>query len=275
MFQVACFAVTPTKTDEVNPFWAYANLTVASFKRLDPKTRALLLTVKKSKIPKGLLFDKVCRSGNIRDESQRLMMDELLGWLDFVRSDLFDRPTVLIDPDLLYQNNLMTAFQVNFDIGLTWRNVLDAPEPTEFSQTANRQPYNAGVIFLNPQRKDRVIYFFEACLSELSCMDEKYWGWFGDQEAIINAAGRQGHLDFEPQTWEHGGVKFQSFPSDIYNYSQPWEPSGQYQLIHFPSPSIIHFKGERAKLMFRYAEEFLNMRFHPDRKSPGGMRIMS
>ena len=168
----------------------------------------------------------------------------------------------------------MAVFQVSFDIGLTWRDVSDAPDPVDFSQTANRQPYNAGVIFLSPERKDRVIRFFETCLSELMSMEEKYWGWFGDQAAIINAAGRQGHLDFEPQAWEHGGVKFQSFPSDIYNYSQPWEPSGQYQLTHFPLPSIIHFKGVRAELMFRYAKEFLNMRFQPDRRSPGGMKIV-
>ena len=111
----------------------------------------------------------------------------------------------------------MIAFQAGFDISLTYRNVFDSSVPTEFSQTASRQPYNASLIFLHPQRQKREIYFFANCLSGLSCMDEKYQGRFGDQEAIINGVGRQGHHDYKPQRREHGTVKFQSFPRNISN----------------------------------------------------------
>ena len=49
MFQVVCFGVPPVDQSRTGHFWAYANLTVASFKLQQPNLRAILLTLKKKK----------------------------------------------------------------------------------------------------------------------------------------------------------------------------------------------------------------------------------
>ena len=273
LFQIVCFGVPPVDQSKTGHFWAYANLTVASFKLQQPNLRAILLSLKKAKVPKGLLFDKIQRSGNPRHLSQGLMVDELECWLHFVKSTLFDRPTILIDPDLLYQHDITAVFKKRFDIGLTWRDVRDDPKPTTFNTAFKNHPFNAGVIFLNPARKSKVIAFFETCLTLLQAMDKEFWKWYGDQEAILKTSGRENNLAFEPNYWEYNGIKFKSFLCEDYNFSQPYVPNGRYILSHYNSPYIVHFKGKRSILMFEYAQKYLGIKLSSDKKSPGGVKI--
>ena len=273
MFQIVCFAVPPAKTLGNSTFWAYTNLTLASFKKLNSKVRAILLTKKKAPIPKGLLFDKVLRSHNASATAHGLMVDELNCWVDFVKSDLFDRPTILIDPDLLCQHDISSIFEDPFDIGLTWRDVSDEPTPETFSEIYRTQPFNAGVIFLRPYRKAIVINFFENCFDSLENMDQSFWAWYGDQEALLHASGKDHKFNPNPDTWHHNGTVFKAFPCDLFNFSQPYTKTGDYKLQCFNEPHIVHFKGERSKLMFRYAQEFLGISLAHDRKQPGGIKI--
>jgi len=274
MFQIACFSTPPADKRELEYFWAYLNLTAASFKFHSPKTRTILLTTQPAEVPEGLNIDRIHRLPESDRLNKGLMVDEVQGWLDFVKSDLFDRPTILVDPDLLLQRDPAEAFEQDFDVGLTWRDISNFRKPRNFNETANEQPINAGMISLNPGRKDAVIRFFERCLEDLLSLDSKYWNWYGDQECLHSASGSKSDNRYMPDIRDVGGVRVRHFLCNEYNFSQPFLPDGSPNPSHFPEPHIIHFKGYRKHLMFQYANNFLGIQFQQDEKAPGTIRIL-
>ena len=273
MFQIACFSVPPVDPREKKHFWAYLNLTVASFKFFSPEIRTLLLTTKRAKLPKGLAIDRVQRLPESVRLKKGLMVDEFQGWLEFVKSDLFDRPTILVDPDLVLQRDPSAVFEEDFDVGLTWRDISEFGKPKDFNEHANGQPINAGVIFLNPKRKDAVINFFEKCLADLMSLEPDFWKWYGDQESLQRVSGVAEKIEYQPEILDIDGVRIRQLLCDEYNFSAPNLANGNPNTAHFPNPYIIHFKGFRKQIMFPYATQYLGMRMQQDKKSPGEIKI--
>lgn len=273
MFQIACFAVPPKNPEERKVFWAYLNLTAASFKALDPEIRTVFLTAGQEKPPQGLHIDRVKKLPRKTRLNKGLMVDELQGWLDFANSDLFDRPTILVDPDLLAQRRLDDVFEEDFDVGLTWRAVDETRQFTDFAQHGNTQHINAGVVFLNPRRKDAVVRFFEACLADLLSLEAPFWQWYGDQEVLQRVSGVGADKAYHPEIRDIDGVRIRQFPCQDYNFSPPYLPSGQPCANHYPDPCIVHFKGRRKGVMFHYAQHYLGMNLQHDQKAPGRVRI--
>ena len=273
MYQTACFIVPPVQTEEAKHFWAYANLTAKSFKRETPDVRNILLTTKAAKIPRRLAFDTVQRLAEDIRMDKGLMVDECQGWLEFVRSELFNRPTILIDPDLILQKDPIHVFAEDFDVGLTWRVPTADPTSGEPFVIGAAQPINAGVIFLNSERKAAVVNFFKRCLDDLMTLPADYWKWYGDQESLLRVTGVNSFEQFEQIITTPDGTRIKFFHCRDYNHTPDSDPAGRPILTYAPDPYIVHFKGLSKRIMFQYAEQFIGMRFQHDRKAPGGVRI--
>lgn len=273
MFQIACFSVPPVNPREKKHFWAYLNLTAASFKYFSPEIRTLLLTTKRAKIPKGLVVDRVQRLPESMRLKKGLMVDEFQGWLEFVKSDLFDRPTILVDPDLVLQRDPSAVFEEDFDVGLTWRDISGFAKPKDFNEHANTQQINAGVIFLNPKRKEAVVHFFEKCVVDLLSLNPDFWQWYGDQESLQRVSDVGDEFEYQPEIKDVDGVRIRQFLCDEYNFSAPNLPNGNPNTAEFSDPYIVHFKGFRKQIMFPYAAQYLGIRMQQDKKAPGGVKI--
>ena len=273
MFQIACFSVPPVDPREKKHFWAYLNLTASSFKFFSSKIRTLLLTTKRAKIPKGLAFDRVQRLPESVRMKKGLMVDEFQGWLEFVKSDLFDRPTILVDPDLILQRDPSAVFEEDFDVGLTWRDISGLIKSKDFNEHANTQQINAGVIFLHPKRRGSVIRFFESCVDDIMSLEPEFWQWYGDQESLRRVSGIGNKIEYQPEIKDVDGVLIRQFLCDEYNFSAPNLSNGNPNTAHFPDPYIVHFKGFRKQIMFPYAAQYLGIRMQKDKKSPGEIKI--
>jgi hypothetical protein len=275
MYQTACFVVPPDKPQEVAHFWAYANLTAKSFKRVTPGVRNILLTTADARVPSRLGFDAIHRLDRGERIGKGLMVDEIQGWLSFTRSELFDRPTVLIDPDLLLQADPLPVFTCEFGIGLTWREPTADPASGKPFKVGAAQPINAGVLFLSPERKDAVISYFARCLDDVLSLPEDYWRWYGDQESLLRVSGVKSLQDFAAPVIHSGDTRLRFFHCRDFNRSPEIDAAGNPVLTFFPDACIVHFKGLTKRIMFEYAERFLGMRFERNRKWPGGVRILS
>lgn len=239
----ACFAIPPSAHQEADFFWAIWRTMARSVRRLHANSaRILLLTSRNAVIPSDVDRDHDLRLTSIEEHS-RLMTAELECWCQFTRHELFDQPTILIDPDLLVQRNLFDAFNEKFDVGLTWRIEPGIPHPI-----------NAGVILLDPTRRERVTDFFTALVERLQVLPPKFHQWYGDQEALTDLVGPElFQRGTPPRRIKVGRTTVRLFSADTFNYSAPYGS----EHAHAPDAHIVHFKGKRKHAMAGYARDYL------------------
>mgnify|MGYP002633268054 CR=1 FL=1 len=273
MTQVACFAIPPENPEEAWAFWAYPNLTVHSFKREIEGLRAVLITSADAVVPKGLAFDAVHRVPDDSGQATGLMIAELRSWHHFTESNLFDRPTILIDPDLILVRNPFDVFDGSFDVGLTWRELVKPVPGSAPGEIGDQQPINAGVVFLNADRPEKVAEFMRRCYEDLLTLEPHYWRWYGDQESLLRASGMAGRREFDDHPVDVDGIRVRFLPCARYNYSPLISVDGEFMQFDEPDPMIVHFKGERKRHMHQYAIDELGMRMKHDNKAPGNVRI--
>ncbi len=122
--------------------------------------------------------------------SKEPMFERVATMLAFVRSNLFDCPSVFLDSDAFTLSSLSHLFANDFDIALTHRNIY------------GQMPLNEGVIFANNIDRKRVVMFFESYLAsylslekstELAEIYSNLRRWRGGQLSL-NAAGSGGQV---------------------------------------------------------------------------------
>jgi len=152
------------------------------------------------------------------DEVRRLPYDGYL--MKFRLKHLADWPheqALILDTDVIVKADVSDVFDQPFDLALTRRS---KPEMSaDGVDMAKRHPYNCGVMF------SRSPAFWLECYRWLQDAKPKLWGWWGDQEAVINVAPRYNILDL---------------PVEEFN----WSPSGPEELS---DARIWHYKGAIRK----------------------------
>lgn len=166
------------------------------------------------------------------------MFERVLSMAAYVRSALFDQPTVFLDSDAFLLRPIHNLFCNRFDVGLTHRSIM------------GQMPVNEGVIFannLNPQSVQNVFNSYLA--SYLSIESDKgiaaiYSGlrrWRGGQLSI-NALGNGGQV-YSSGVSVRSSSRVAHLPCSVYNLSQITE---QEVAPSLPTRSaILHLKGPR------------------------------
>lgn len=242
----ACFSIPPSDPGRAGSHWSIWDLMTRSIRKIhSADSKILLLTGFGVEIPPAVDQDCILRLTAILDV-ERLMLAELECWSAFAASDDFAQPTVFIDHDILVQRDVSEIFDQSFDVGVTWRPRGGSPHPI-----------NAGVLFLDPSRRDRVRDFFYRLLSCAQSLPTEFWRWYGDQEALEKVLGA-GHFrrDKPPRRIKVGSTTIRPFPAQQFNYSATYGS----EHLHAPEPHIVHFKGKRKAAMAQYAGEFLDLR---------------
>jgi hypothetical protein len=180
-------------------------------------------------------------------DHSRLMLSRSLAQLACVEASDFARPLVLLDSDILLNGSLQALFAEDFDVALTWR----------FNKT---MPINGGLIVLHNRRPEVARTFFRRFLQ---CYQERHVGgdnagWYGDQLALQELVGLDWKQAAAQPRIERGGVRIRLLPCDTWNFS----PDNSLAAIGngLPDKFVLHFKGQRKRLMEPFWTTFLEPR---------------
>ena len=190
---------------------------------------------------------------HVDPNSVPLMYSRLVAQVDYIRSNNFASDMVFLDSDILINSNLESLFKQDFDIALTIRDL-------------EIMPVNWGVMLVSKNGGQNVIDFFEKILT---IFKEKYFTgdvFWRDQYALMDAIGRDNFFNRSSDVICVDGVKILLIPCDTYNFSPDNNLSkSTYSSIAFElrKKQIIHFKGERKKLMYPYWKCYLSHREQP------------
>ncbi len=182
-----------------------------------------------------------------------LMFSRLVAQIDYIKSNNFSSDMVFLDSDILINANLESIFEKEFDIALTIRDL-------------DIMPVNWGVMLVSQNAGQHVIKFFEKILT---IFKEKYFTgdvFWRDQYALMDAIGRDSFFNRSSDIICIDGVKILLIPCNTYNFSPDNHLSkSTFSSIAFElkQKQIIHFKGERKKLMYPYWKCYLSHREQP------------
>jgi hypothetical protein len=175
-------------------------------------------------------------------DPDRVMFSRMLSQIDYLDRRAATDDVAFVDSDMIINASLATVFAEDFDIALSYRN---NPE----------MPINGGVIFVKGGRAAAAARLLRRVCQSYA---DKFFAqahWWGDQRALIDVIG---HDRFARRTSDRltvDGVKVRLLPCERYNFS----PENELRAIARPlrDKVILHFKGERKRLMPLYWQAHL------------------
>ncbi len=176
------------------------------------------------------------------------MFERVATMLAYVKSKLFDQPTLFLDSDAFLLRPAHNIFANNFDIGLTHRNI------------HGQMPINEGVIFANNTNPSGTIKFFESYLasylaiensSEIAKIYKNLRRWRGGQLSINSAANGGNVYQSGITIGKLDNLKIAYLPCASHNLSEIEEPEIVPTLRN--RALILHLKGPRKHWVARLA----------------------
>jgi hypothetical protein len=178
-------------------------------------------------------------------DPDRVMYSRVQGQIEYLRHYAGVSPVVFLDSDIIVNTDLTPLLSEEFDVALTYR---DHP----------RTPLNGGVLITKGGSRGNGLRFMERLRS---IYDEQFSSarrWWGDQRALIAAVGHDRFAQRTSDSIEVDGTRIRLLPCDPYNFS----PANAADAIaeELGDKLILHFKGERKRLMPHYWANYLEKR---------------
>jgi lipopolysaccharide biosynthesis glycosyltransferase len=170
-------------------------------------------------------------------DPDRVMYSRLLAQIEYLQRHADGESVAFLDADMIVNANFDALLADDFDIALTYRSDPD-------------MPLNGGVILVRAGRQAAAIRFLEQVRAIYA---ERFFAaahWWGDQHALIAAVGSERFARRIGDRLTVGGVKLRFLPCDQYNFSPENDPAAVARPL--PDKAILHFKGERKRLMPGY-----------------------
>lgn len=170
----------------------------------------------------------------------RLMPWILEATAQFVRSDAFDRDTVLADVDQLIFRDLAPWFQRATDLTVLVR------VTEKHTTNGDGMPVLNGVQWLNPKGKERLIGFYDRVRAVARTLPEKLQRWGADTEAL-----RQVLEPIELGIHERAGAYVRMVDADqvleAFSTDQiRWLSEGR---LPWPTRAVVDFRWKRKRFM--------------------------
>lgn len=198
-----------------------------------------------------------------------IMYDRTRAQVGYLRKHPLDHPVLFLDSDILLTGSLRHLLEGDFDVALTFRD--------------NREmPLNGGLLLANCRRPEVTRRFFERFLGVFEALDDTERKWFGDQRALFAVIGiPAGDLlrDDAHTVTLTDGTRIRMLPARRHNHS----PKNRLSEIvkPFENVDVLHFKGERKRLMQPYFDVHLRhlesrwWRFGESRRTKAARRSLS
>lgn len=266
------FHVSPASGSEVHPnqtlrhreYMSMIDMMFASARLIDRSARTVVLTDSNTDFSLcSTPIDAIVRTDI---DAGKLMLERTCSQLSYIETSTFSAPIVILDSDILINAPLKPIFDVDFDVALTWR-------------ASKVQPINGGFLILNNRRPDVSRRFFQKFSSIYLERYAEQAAWYGDQLALRDCVGLSLTELRKHTLLEVDGCRILLLPCDSHNFS----PDNKYTEIQADRPEkvVLHFKGERKRLMAPYwhawlkprrsFSPFVHLRAKQERKSLAGL----
>jgi hypothetical protein len=154
--------------------------------------------------------------------------------------------TVFLDSDVAVNAEPSPIFSEDFDVGLTYRPLVEAP-------------FNGGVIFVGPgEAGEKFFASALACYEALArspaiaaLYPEDLRAWWGDQFALAALVGWRALAECRGNTLRVEGARVRIFPCETHNHVIEGREYGADELA---AKYFIHFKGPRKPMMDLYLQ---------------------
>jgi hypothetical protein len=208
--------------------------------KVNPRSRVILLT--DQAFLTGLLEHRRLSIIRMPINTKEPMFERVATMYAYVKSTLFDQPSVFLDSDAFLLRSVNNLFANNFDIALTHRNIY------------GQMPINEGVIFANNIKKSQVVRFFESYLAsylsleqstELATIYSNLRRWRGGQLSLNSASAGGQVYSTGLQSSGSSAIKIAFLPCAQYNLSEINEHEIDHRLKM--RTLILHLKGTARK----------------------------
>lgn len=228
--------IAPTLTFFENPL-SMIDVAFKSCELFHPGCKKIVLTDSKTKISLDQSIE-IFRFDFIH--SNEPAYTRLKAQIEFLKTFEESSNILFIDYDMLINEKLDEIFKIPFDVGLTYRlnNVL---------------LFNGGVLFISEGHRKAACRFLQNIKWNLEIHHKHYSIWGGFQISLLTYIGWQNFFYRKSSIIEVKGFKIAFFPTKKYNYT----PASD-DLIQYPDKFILHFKGDKKKLMLLYWNQYLN-----------------
>jgi hypothetical protein len=204
--------------------------------KTNPRSRVFLLTDYEFLLDQSQ-HSRLCVS-RLELNNSEPMFERVLTMAAYVRSELFDQPTIFLDSDAFLLRPIHNLFANRFDVALTHRSII------------GQMPINEGVIFANNIQPGSVQSAFDSYLASyisveedqnLALLYQNLRRWRGGQLSV-NSMGQGGQRYFTGWRRQRG-INFANLPCAIYNLSQISEAEINTNIIR--RAMVLHLKGNR------------------------------
>ncbi len=178
-------------------------------------------------------------------DSDSVMYSRLVAQIDYLRNHAGNEAVAFLDSDMILNGPLWPQQGQEFDVALTYR---DSPE----------MPVNGGVILVQAGAQQAAIAFLERVREIYASRFSDAQHWWGDQQALIAAIGRERYARRDSDLLTLDVARIRLLPCDTHNFSPAKRISAIASELH--GKTILHFKGERKRLMPLYWNAHLSNR---------------
>jgi len=206
----------------------------ASARLFHPTAVTALLTDEETPFDASLAGASIVR---LPIDPDRLMYSRIVAQIEYLRLHAGESPVVFLDSDVVVNADLTPLLSEEFDVALTYRD-------------HRRTPLNGGMVIAKGGPAGNGLRFMERVRS---IFDEQFSSarrWCGDQRALIAAVGQERFEERTSDSIEVDGIRIRLLPCGRYNFSP--ENDEDATADELGDKLIVHFKGERKRLMPLY-----------------------
>lgn len=241
------------------------NLMIASARQAGVAGEIYFYTHESASIPSDLPVTRVVRIAPPNISPNDIQLIRAYAMHDFVNSKWFKRPTMAVESDELFERNPASAFDLPFDVGLTYACWTKKPH-------GNFGKLNGGVVYLNYRNPDAVRSYYTAYVDKFLEIKEEIDNRFSKPCRMAEWGGDEvTHLRLLPSTAFEGREQCRKtfFVSDAsvmllesirFNCQYAEKTSNGLCLPTYPETLVRHFNAWRKPYMADYAERNLGLR---------------
>lgn len=259
--------------------YALLDLMVASARRAGVSGEVNFYTHESANVPSDLPVTRVVRMAPKDIPPRDVQLIRAYAMRDFVESDWFTRPTMAVEYDELFERNPAVAFDLAFDVGLTYA-CWTKEQHGDFGKL------NGGVVYLNDRNPGAVRSYYCAYLDKfLEIKDEidnrfsrpyRMAEWGGDEIThirLLPPAAFDGHQQ-RRRTFSVAGACVMTLESVRFNCQHAERHVKGLQIPTYPETLVRHFNGWRKPFMPDYAERNLGLRIVETSETSWGWKVI-
>ncbi len=259
--------------------FALLSLMVASARQAGVTGEIHFYTHETAIVPMDLPVTRVVRIAPPDISTNDVQLIRAYAMRNFVESTWFKRPTMAVEYDELFERNPASAFDLPFDIGLTYACWTK-------QQQGDLGKLNGGVIYLNHRNPDAVRSYYSAYLDKFLEIKEKIDNrfsrpyrmaeWGGDEITHIRLLPSDAFADHEQRrrTFSVSGANVMLLESVRFNCQHAEKSSDGVYLPIYPETLVRHFNGWRKPYMADYAERNLGLQMIETGEMSWGWKVV-